>query len=307
MRQDLYYASCGIGRIHYCKWVPEGQPKAVLQIIHGIAEHVMRYSDFAEFLNQNGILVVAEDHMGHGQSVGNQGIQGYFHGGWFAAVEDSYHLMQRTREEYPEIPYILFGHSMGSFMTRTILEKYPDSGIDGAIICGTGWQPYMLLNSAKLVTKRFCQSIGEQTPSKKLQEILFGGFNHKVEHQRTEFDWLSRDDRIVDEYIRDPQCGFVVTAGLFRDLLAGMSYVQDKNNLKFMRKDLPVLFIAGGDDPVGAYGKGVQKSAEAFRTCGMQHVGVKLYPLCRHEILNEINREEIYDDVLEWIRSVING
>lgn len=307
MRQDLYYASCGIGRIHYCKWVPEGQPKAVLQIIHGIAEHVMRYSDFAEFLNQNGILVVAEDHMGHGQSVGNQGIQGYFHGGWFAAVEDSYHLMQRTREEYPEIPYILFGHSMGSFMTRTILEKYPDSGIDGAIICGTGWQPYMLLNSAKLVTKGFCQSIGEQTPSKKLQEILFGGFNHKVEHQRTEFDWLSRDDRIVDEYIRDSQCGFVVTAGLFRDLLAGMSYVQDKNNLKFMRKDLPVLFIAGGDDPVGAYGKGVQKSAEAFRTCGMQHVGVKLYPLCRHEILNEINREEIYDDVLEWIRSVING
>ena len=145
MRTDLWYDSCGLGKIHACRWTPEGEVKAVLQIIHGIAEFVERYEDFANYLNKQGILVVAEDHMGHGQSINNGGIQGYFHGGWFAAVADSYKLLEDTKQEFPQVPYILFGHSMGSFMARTILCKNPDSGIDAAIICGTGWQPAKLL------------------------------------------------------------------------------------------------------------------------------------------------------------------
>ena len=145
MRQDIWYDSKGAGSIHACRWIPEGQPRAVLQILHGIAEFVERYDDFASFLNSKGILVVAEDHMGHGQSINGEGIQGYFHGGWFTAVEDSMQLLEDTRKEYPELPYILFGHSMGSFMARTILCKYPDCGLTAAVICGTGWQPAFAL------------------------------------------------------------------------------------------------------------------------------------------------------------------
>ena len=141
MRKDIWYTSKGAGKIHGCKWVPEGEVKAVLQIVHGIAEFVERYEEFAQFLNKHGILVVAEDHMGHGQSINGDGIQGYFHGGWFTAIDDTCQLLLDTKAEYPEIPYILFGHSMGSFFARTILCKYPEIGISGAVICGTGWQP----------------------------------------------------------------------------------------------------------------------------------------------------------------------
>ena len=121
MRTDIWYDSKGAGKIHACRWTPEGEPRAVVQILHGIAEFVERYDAFAEYLNSHGFLVVAEDHMGHGQSINGDGIQGYFHGGWFTAVEDSMQLMADTKAAYPDLPYILFGHSMGSFMARTIL------------------------------------------------------------------------------------------------------------------------------------------------------------------------------------------
>ena len=137
MRTDHFYPSCGAAQIHYCRWTPEGQPKAVLQIIHGIAEFVERYDEFANYLTKQGFVVVAEDHMGHGQSINGDGIQGYFHGGWFSAVEDTCQLLRQTREEYPDVPYVLFGHSMGSFMARTILCKYPDIGLDAAAFDGT--------------------------------------------------------------------------------------------------------------------------------------------------------------------------
>ena len=165
MREDFWYASKGAGNIHGCRWTPEGEVKAVVQIVHGIAEYIERYDDFANFLNKQGILVVGEDHMGHGQSVNHDGIRGYFHGGWFTAVEDTVALLEKTRQTCPDVPYILFGHSMGSFMARTILCKYPDSGISAAIICGTGWQPAGLLPSVTLLIDQVCKKNGEETPS----------------------------------------------------------------------------------------------------------------------------------------------
>ena len=305
MRTDHYYTSQGAGRIHYCKWLPEGEVKAVLQIVHGIAEYVERYDDFANFLNGHGIAVVAEDHMGHGKSISEDTLQGYFHGGWFTAVDDTYELLQRTRDEFPQVPYILFGHSMGSFMARTILGKYPDSGIAAAIICGTAWQPSALLKAGVPAAKLICKLAGEKKPSTQLNSMIFGSYNKRVEHPRTASDWLSRDDAVVDAYVADPLCGFVPCAGLLRDMMLGIAYVQQDSTLAAMRKDLPVFFIAGGDDPVGAYGEGVRLAAEAFYHAGMEDVSVKIYPLCRHEILNEINREEVYGDILAWIRKKI--
>ena len=301
MRESFTIPSNGIGQLHCCRWMPEGEPKAVLQIVHGIAEYIERYDDFAGFLNGLGYVVVAEDHMGHGQTVGAEGTQGYFEGGWFTAVSDSYALLRKTKAEYPQIPYVLFGHSMGSFMARTILEVYPDSGIAAAVICGTGWQPRAILPGAIGICQLACKKVGEKNTSDTLQNMVFGGYNKRVEHPRTEFDWLTRDARVVDAYIAHPSCGFTASTGLLRDLLTGIRFIEQKQNLAKMNKDLPVLFIAGGDDPVGNYGKGVTRAAEEFRKAGMKHVVCRLFPLGRHEILNEINRREVYDFTAKWL------
>lgn len=306
MRQDIWYASKGAGQIHACRWTPEGQPKAVLQIVHGIAEFVERYDAFANFLTEQGCVVVAEDHMGHGQSINGEGIQGYFHGGWFTAVEDTMELMRLTREAYSGLPYILFGHSMGSFMARTILCQYPDSGIDAAIICGTGWQPAFALPALIKVVESICKKTGETQPNEKLQSMVFGSYNNRVEHPRTTFDWLTRDAQIVDAYIDHPLCGFTASCGLLREMMKGIHYIEQPKNLARMHKELPVFFIAGGDDPVGSYGKGIHQAVEAFRKAGMQDVQARIYPLCRHEILNEINKEEIYQDVWNWVQKKID-
>lgn len=301
MPNDFYFDSKGVGKIHGCRWMPEGSPAAVVQIVHGIAEFAERYDGFARFLNSLGYVVVAEDHMGHGRSINGGGIQGYFHGGWFTAVEDTYELLQRTRQEFPDVPYVLLGHSMGSFMTRTILSRHPDSGISAAVICGSGWQSKMILNTGIGACELVCKLKGEQKPSKELENLVFANYNQRVEHPRTPVDWLTRDSKIVDEYIANPLCGFTPTAGLMRELLKGIRFIQKPENLAAMNKELPVLFFSGGDDPVGSYGKGVRRAAEEFRQAGMKDVTCKLYPLGRHEILNEINKEEVYQDVASWI------
>lgn len=305
MRTDFWYDSKGAGKIHGCRWTPEGEVKAVLQIIHGIAEFVERYDTFANFLNSQGILVVAEDHMGHGQSINGDGIQGYFHGGWFTAVADSYQLLEDTRKEFPDVPYILFGHSMGSFFARTILCKYPDSGISAAIICGSGWQPAFALPALVKIIDGICKKNGEEKPNEKLQGMVFGSYNKKVEHIRTPFDWLTRDNTIVDAYIAHPLCGFTASAGLLREMMKGIHYIEQPAHLSSMKKDLPVFFIAGGDDPVGSYGKGIEKCVKEFKKAGMENVSCKIYPLCRHEILNEINKEEVYEDVYLWLQPLM--
>lgn len=305
MGEDFWYASQGMGKIHGHRWLPQGEPKAVLQIVHGIAEFVERYDEFARYLTGLGYVVVAEDHMGHGQSINGGGIRGYFHGGWFTAVEDTYRLLQDTKAQYPNIPYVLFGHSMGSFMARTILCRYPDSGISAAIVCGTGWQPAFALPALCKTMELVCSRGDETKPNQTLQNLVFGSYNRKVEHPRTPYDWLSRDADIVDAYIAHPLCGFTASAGLLRDLVQGIHFVEQPNHLAAMRKNLPVFFIAGGDDPVGNYGKGVQKTAEAFRKAGLTDVSVRIYPLCRHEILNEINRQEIFEDISQWLDTKI--
>ena len=305
MRTDLYFDSCGAGKIHVSKWVPEKPARAVMQLVHGIAEHVMRYDAFAQYLNEQGILVVACDHMGHGGSVGEDGVKGYFHGGWFAAVEDTYRLLCKTREEYSDVPYILFGHSMGSFIVRTVLQRWPEAPIAGCIISGTGWQPGAVLAAGLGLCKSVCALTDEKQPSPLLHKLIFGSYNARIEHPRTPSDWLSRDAKCVDAYEADDMCGFMASAGLLRDMLTGIRFIQQRENLQKMCKTLPVLFISGGDDPVGAYGKGVARAVQAFRDAGMERLSCQLYPLCRHELLNELNRAEVFADILSWTEETI--
>ena len=186
-------------------------------------------------------------------------------------------------------------------MVRTMLCKYPNCGISAAIISGTAWMHRGILNSgiaaATLVGKRQ----GFDSPSNMLNQMMFGGYNNRIEHQRTACDWLTRDAKIVDAYVADPLCGFTVTAGLARDMMTGLKYIQEPENLEKMEKQLPVLFIAGSDDPVGNYGQGVKKTVQAFTQAGMENITMRLYPMCRHEVLNELNREGVYNDVLKWL------
>ena len=252
-------------------------------------------------MNELGYLVVAEDHMGHGKSINGDGVQGYFHGGWFTAVADSYELLQKTRSEYPELPYVLLGHSMGSFMTRTILCAYPDSGISAAVICGTGWQPRALLATGIAISEAVCKVKGEATPSDALQNLVFSNYNKRVPQPKTPFDWVCGDPKVVSDYVADPLCGFTASCGLIREMLKGIAYIENPQNLSMMKKELPVLFIAGGDDPVGSYGKGVRRATQAFQQAKMADVTCKIYPQGRHEILNEANKRDIYDDIATWL------
>ncbi len=305
MLKDFYYPSCGAGQIHAYRWEGPAKPVGIVQIIHGIADYGARYDAFAKYLTDLGFLVVAEDHMGHGLSSSDDDLRGYFSGGWFHAVDDSYQLLKMIREEFPDLPYILFGHSMGSFMAETILQKYPECGISGCVLCGSGWQSDKALSAGVRICNAACRISGETQTSARLLKLVFGAYNLRVEHYRTPYDWVCRDRNVVDALINDPLCSHQITTGLMRDMLTGIRYIQNPENIARINKQLPILLVAGGDDPVGSYSEGVRKIASAFADAGICNVKTTIYPLCRHEILNEINRDEIFAHIAQWMQSVI--
>lgn len=304
MNGAFCFESAGGIALHGYRWEPDCVPKGIVQFVHGIAEHVQRYDHFARYLNSLGYLVVAEDHMGHGKSVCDAVPRGYFAGGWDAAVEDCYRLLTDVKAEFPDVPYILFGHSMGSFLARSILIKHPDSGIAAAVICGSAWMPDAVIWGGKVMSRLLMHGESAKKPSQLLQKVMFGGYDKRIDNVRTSCDWLTRDEAVVDAYMADPLCGFAPTPALANAMMEGLLYIQKQDNLKRMNKNLPVYFIAGGDDPVGGYGEGVRKAAQMFIRSGMKNVSVKLYPGCRHEIHNELNRDEVYSDVAQWVGSV---
>ncbi len=306
MAKDFFYDSYGSGKIHACRWEPQGNICGVVQIVHGIADHIGRYEEFANYLNSLGILVVAEDHMGHGLSTSAEETPCYFEGGWFSAVKDTYNLLKMTKEEFPDVAYILFGHSMGSFMTETILQCYPDCGLSGCALCGSGWQPEVALRAGLRIANVGCRIHGEKTPNSRIQSLLFGAYNMKVEHPRTPYDWVNRVSREVDMLIEDNLHCKAVTAGLARDMLEGISFIQQRDNLEKLNKNLPVLFISGGDDPVGTFGDGVRKLVQTYEEIGMTDITTHIYPLGRHEILRELNKQEVFEDIRNWILRVIS-
>lgn len=303
--KEFFLPSLGKGNIHCCKWEPEGEVRGVVQIVHGIAEYAARYDAIARFLNANGFVVVGDDHMGHGGSIGEDTVQGYFYGGWLNAVDDTMCLYKKTKEEYPDKPYFIYGHSMGSFMARTILYRYPDAGFAGALISGTGWQPKMVLSLGISVCKAQAKKLGDTSTSPTVKKLMFGGYNKAYDNPRTDVDWLSRDTAVVDAYIADPLCGFDATIGLSEAMLEGMKMNEDEKNLAKMPKKLPVYFFSGSMDPVGGNGKGVRAAADAFRKAGMEDVTMKLYPDGRHEMHNETNKEEVWNDILAFLNKHI--
>lgn len=305
--QDFYFqSSTGRTSIHALKCVPDSKPRAVVQIAHGIAEHIDRYRPFMEFLADNGFVVAGNDHLGHGKSIRVPEEQGFFaeKDGWWRVVDDMDKLHDIMSKEYPELPYVLFGHSMGSFLTRTYLIKHPDK-YDGVILSGTGHQSPALVLGGNAAASVMAKLNGAMGDGAKLDSLAFGTYLNKIENPRTKFDWLSRDAEQVDKYIADPLCGFVGKIGLYRDMMQGIKFITDKKNIAQMNKEKPVYFMSGDGDPVGDYGKGVERAYKAFCDAGLHDVFMRLYPGGRHEMLNETNKEQVYQDILNWLNEKI--
>lgn len=305
--QDFYFqSSTGRTSIHALKCVPDSKPRAVVQIAHGIAEHIDRYRPFMEFLADKGFVVAGNDHLGHGKSIRVPEEQGFFaeKDGWWRVVDDMDKLHDIISNEYPELPYVLFGHSMGSFLTRTYLIKHPDK-YDGVILSGTGHQSPVLVLGGNAAASVMAKLNGAMGDGAKLDSLAFGTYLNKIENPRTKFDWLSRDTEQVDKYIADPLCGFVGKIGLYRDMMQGIKFITDKKNIAQMNKEKPVYFMSGDGDPVGDYGKGVERAYKAFCDAGLHDVFMRLYPGGRHEMLNETNKEQVYQDILSWLNEKI--
>ncbi|MBR4949695.1 MAG: lysophospholipase [Clostridia bacterium] len=282
------------------KWLPDTKPVAVVQIVHGMMEHARKYSAFAEFLNSHSIAVYAHDHRGHGETIVDNDFGYYGKGGFNLAVENTYEVTKIIKSDFPELPNYIFAHSMGSFVTQRFIQNYGKE-IHKCILCGSDG-PDFLYFLGRVVAKIITFFRGDRHYSKFLDKMAFGSYNKKTKNA-TNKDWLTRDDSKVDKYVNDPLCGKTVTASFFYELSKGMDQNFYKKNLKKIPKELPVFIISGDMDPVGKYGKGVLKLFDVYQKLGLKNVKMKLYEGARHELINEINKEEIMKDIYDFLLS----
>lgn len=309
IKEEFYYDSRdGVSKLHAVRYVPDGDEeiRCVVQIVHGMAEYVERYEEFAEYLTARGYVVTGEDHMGHGKSVGKDGKFGYFceQDSATVLVRDMHRLKKATQALYPNVPYVILGHSMGSFIARNYMFRY-GTGINAAVIMGTGMPPRKVLTLSKAVAEAQRIFLGPKHVSEFIDKQAFGKYNSEIDNPQTPVDWLSRDRERVDKYLADPLCGFTFTANGFSTLFELILRLHRQENLERVPKDLPVLFISGMADPVGDYGKGVRRSYDSLRAVGMTDIQLKLYEGGRHELLNETNRGEVAQDVYNWIEETV--
>ncbi len=285
------------------KWIPEGEEniRGVVQISHGMAEHAGRYERFAEELTSAGYIVYANDHRGHGKTAGSPLNIGYCgEDSFYWMVEDMRELTSIIKEENPGMPVFLLGHSMGSMLSQMYIALC-GSEISGIILLGTTGKRGLMLNIGILMAKRQVIKIGVKTPSKKMNGITFAGYNREFEPIRTPFDWLSRDEGEVDKYINDPLCGGIFSAGFFYDLLRGLKKIHSRKVMGKIPKTLPVYFLSGGKDPVGGKCKTITGLIEEYKRLGIRDVTYRFYDGARHEILNEINKDEVMRDIIGWM------
>lgn len=298
-----YKSKDGKTQIYGVEWLPDENPKAILQIAHGVTEYISRYEEFAQFLTQNGIAVVGNDHLGHGNSIAVESEPMYFgpEGSWEWVVEDIKTCTDLTKKKYSNIPYYLLGFSLGSFAVRTFLIKYPEK-LDGVIIVGTGQTSNFQISLAKFIANKEGKKVGEDKTSPIINKLTFETYNKKFAPNRTEYDWLCANEKAIDEYIQDSMRGKAMSPGLFREMLRGMSFSAKQKNINRIDKNLSILFLSGDKDPVGEQGKGVIRAYKSFLKAGIKNVDIKLYHNLRHDILREENRLEIFNDIYQFMK-----
>ena len=299
--QELFLPTTGAHQLHLCLWEPELPPKGILQISHGMCEYILRYAPFAAWLARHGWVVVGADHLGHGTTAPSREDLGYFQpqDPSRQVVEDLWAVSRWARERYPRLPLFLLGHSMGSFLARRYAMTYGDD-LSGLILMGTGSQPRSLVRAGLLLAWLLGTVKGDRYRSAMLYSLTLGSYNRPFPPVRTPCDWLSKNPENVDRYIEDPFCQFRFTVNGYRTLLETLAYIQDPRNVARLPRRLPILLVSGDRDPVGNMGKGVAQVYEDYRTHSAP-VEMKLYPGLRHEILNEEERMEVYEDILAWL------
>lgn len=286
------------------KWLPEGAPKAVIQIVHGMAEHAARYDDIANCFAKEGYAVYAEDHLGHGESINGEGVKGFFaaENGWDCVINDIMQLHGMIKEKHPGLPMVLYGHSMGSFLARTCASRFPEE-FDAFIFSGTaGKNPILAI--AKGIAGVNIRRNGGRVPDERLNGLAFGAYLKRIDDPRTPFDWLTKDEAVVDKYIEDDLCGFPFTSCGFRDLFDGLGEIAGKKWAAKV-KNVPICLLAGKDDPVGGYGKGVEEVGNDLLKTGHTKVVLQLYEGGRHEMHNETNKDEVYRGLLAFLSSAV--
>lgn len=308
-KTNFYFDSRdGATKIHAVRYEPEesalveGKPVAVLQIVHGMSEYVERYEETARFFTERGFVVTGEDHLGHGGSVAEGGTFGYFceQDPATVVVRDVHRLKKMTQALYSGVPYFIMGHSMGSFILRNYICRY-GTGIQGAIIMGTGQNSAIQTTLGKaLAAEQKCFG-GSKRKSKVLHNLVFGSVNKRIEDPKTENDWLSVNEENVAKYNADERCGFMFTVNGFATLFELVSQAVKAENLERIPKNLPIVLVAGDQDPIGGYGEGVKAAYDALEDAGVEHLALKLYEGSRHEILNEANGHEVMQDLYQWI------
>ena len=305
---DFTLSSTVPGRtLHGFRCVPEGQVRAVLQLSHGMVEFIDRYKPLAEYLAGQGIVVVGHDHLGHGGSIRTKADYGYFAepDGNRAVLDDLHAMTLRTKERYPGVPYFLLGHSMGSFYARQYLCEYGQE-LSGAIIMGTGYQPKALVQLARTICRVLAVFHGWHYRSKLVARLSFLGYNKGLEG-RTAHDWLNRDPVEVDRYRADERCTFIFTLNAYYSMFSGILRLYDPALLARVPKDLPIVLFSGEMDPVGSYGKGPRQVYGWLKASGVRDLSLKLYPDARHELHNELNRDEFLEDVVAWCDRHMEG
>ena len=285
-------------------FLPEGaQPRAVLQLAHGMAEHSARYARLASALTAQGIAVYANDHRGHGETAGDPSALGYFADteGWEKVVDDQHVLTEEIQSRHPKLPIVLFGHSMGSFIARGTAIRH-GSDYRALVLSGTGHDSPTVYKSLRLIISAEILRLGKRGKSTLISKLTFEAFNKKFENPRTPCDWLSRDPVEVDKYIADPFCGFQCSNQLWWDVMTGLAEICTPSQIARMPKNLPVYVMSGEEDPTNNKLAGIRKLRKAYEEgAGMRSVTLRLYQGARHELTNETNRDEVTHDLLEWL------
>ncbi len=302
-----FKSATGVCTIHGCEYIPDDEVKAVIVIHHGMAEHQERYRGFIEFLTANGIAVFMHDMANHGKSNQNFKETGYFgeKDGYKFLVKDLKTTFDRAKAAYPDKKIIAMGHSMGSFITRCFTAWYADAGFAGAIYMGTGGSNPAAA-AGDILSAFLAKMQGSKHKSKFIDKMTFGTYNKNFEG-RTGFDWLTRDDKIVDRYISDDYCGFLFTVQGMNDLIKLNINANSPEWYNSVPKDIPILVISGEMDPVGNYGAGLREVHTKLLESGHSQAQLKLYEGGRHEILNEINKDEVYADILAFVENTVLG
>lgn len=341
-KRDFYLPSSdGKSRLHCVEWMPEpagrvansperadlpeGKPdpavqksraeiKLWVQLVHGMNEHMGRYGEFAAFLAEHGIAVIGHDCLGHGSTAAygatelSKEDRGFFateNGGAFL-LRDMRRVASYGAKRYPNAKHIMLGHSMGSFLTRRYLSAYPGKEPDGVILLGTGFPALPLVFTGEMLASLFGKRKGKHYRSRLLYELSIGNYNRKFQPVRTDYDWLTRDERYVDRFLNNPRCDFIFTVGAYRDFFHEIHAAEKAEMVGYMPTVIPYLILSGDKDPVGENGKGVKKLAALYRKVGIQDITMKLYLGARHEVLNEVNREEVFEDILRWLTEKYN-